>query len=232
MILKTEPSLETPWGIGEGKYSLILIALKNQIVENIVEFGSGASTVRLALDFPNAKILSLEQDKLYFKETIKLMSKFNVRNAEVFYGPLNWKLYTPRFYFTYSIRNKMFPVFCDFVLIDGPTESLTLRGREAPLYFIFPYLKIGALIALDDYHRESAKLVLRNWLSTFGESLEIVREYEDLVILEKKSFGKIRRFPSLVSLIDNWSSTIILFWRVYKKKKKIFKDFIKIFLPK
>lgn len=220
MKSKTEPSLDTPWALGEKKYNLILKALDNRRVEKIVEFGSGTSTVRLAQDYPRAEIVSFEHDRKFQQETTNLLKRFKVSNACIHYRPLKVACFFPRLFLTYSLQENMLPRNLDFSLIDGPVERQTLRGREAVLYLIFPFLRVGALIALDDYHRKSEQAVVRNWLATYKNGLGVIQEYEDLVILEKTAHQLPTRFPGVSVLKDNWSITGILAIRTFHREKR------------
>jgi len=212
-------SLNKPWAIGESKYRKILLALSGRKVKYIIEFGSGRSTVRLSLDFPNANIISVEHHDIYHKETLELLRNYHVKNAVVLHCPLKLIRIGFRYYLTFDLKTIPLESKVDFILIDGPVESETIRGREAPLYMTFPLLKIGGLVALDDYHRDSAKIVVENWLNSYKENLRILKKYkkEGLVLLQKCGEQKQLLWPGVRSMQDNLYANLRLSIRNFKR---------------
>ena len=147
--------LDAPWAIGEEPYCRILEALSGRRVRNIIEFGSGLSTVRLAQSFPEARILSIEQDPEIRERVMRLLHVHEVANAVVLHCPLRVLRIGARVYLSYALPMECLGTDFDFVLIDGPIDGMTVRGREAPLYEVFSLVRIGGLFVLDDYSRES-----------------------------------------------------------------------------
>ena len=211
-------SLDTPWAIGEEKYSEILQALSGIKVEKIIEFGSGRSTVRLQQDFPNAQIISIENKEEFYTETLELLQNHQAKNVVVLHRPIKQIRIGIRSYLTYSLKSEDLNGDIDFALIDGPVESETLRGREAPLYMIFNRLKVNGLIVLDDYHRDSSKIVVKNWLNTYGNNLRLLNSsHEGIAVLQKTGNQDLPYFPTLDSLIDNYLVNSKLLARKIKK---------------
>lgn len=203
-------SLDTPYGIGEIKFSLIVDTLASRNIQFIVEFGSGLSTARLAIQYPYANIVSIEQEKEFLIQTNKILIKYDVKNVDTFLCDLKRYKVGPRSYLTYDLSTAILPKEIDFVLIDGPVEAITLRGREAILYMIFSRLKVGSIIALDDYHRKSARNVVCNWLNSYRGNLKVFKESDDLLLLEKIGQQDIPCLPGMRSLYDNWAVNIQL----------------------
>ena len=70
-------SLDTGWSIGETAFKRITtMLLEMSPVERILEFGSGLSSVRLAMAFSEAQVLSVEGDWQNYAETLSLMQTF------------------------------------------------------------------------------------------------------------------------------------------------------------
>jgi predicted O-methyltransferase YrrM len=206
-------SLNSPWSIGEEKYGQIHKILSSQRVERVIEFGSGISTIRLSLDFPKAKITSIEHDKDFYGETLKLLAQHQIKNTRVLHCPLKHVRIGLRSYLTYDLDVNLLEGDIDFTLIDGPVESQTLRGREAPLYMIFPLLRIGGLVALDDYHRNSAKAVVKNWLSSYPGNIQVFRDYINFIVLQKCGEQQRPGYLGLRVMLDNWSTNLKLVLR-------------------
>lgn len=213
------PLLDTPYSIGSKQYSFIKFHLLKMNVNNILEFGSGVSTVHLSLDFPNSNIISIEDDITYFKETLNLLDRYRINNVKLLFFELKFVRIQIKRFLTYNLKDFNTNLKIDFVLIDGPVERRTLRGREAPLYFVFPYLKRGALIALDDYHRKSSKKVVKNWLKSYKGNLILIEQYERICFLKKIDDQAVSIF-NVSSCLDNWYVNCILEYRKLKIKLK------------
>ena len=210
-------TLDTPWGLGEENYGRIIRALSSKNVELIVEFGSGTSTVRLCKDFPRAKITSVEHQRQFRRQTVGLLREHKLSNVVVRDCPIARRYFGIRSYLTYDLTAEKLKDGIDFVLIDGPVESETLRGREAPLYMVFPHVKLGGLIALHDYHRASAKAVVKNWLNSYKENLRVIEEYERIILLKKCGHQGKPSYPGIYSIIDNFYANIRLAIRTLKR---------------
>ena len=157
------------WSLGEQAYRAIHNDLVRHGARTIVEFGSGTSTVRLSQDFPRATILSLESDPSFCQETRgQLGERSGGTRVEVALRPLVWQRHSLGFFRSYHPGS--FPRDVDAVLIDGPPIA-TRRGREACLYQVFQFARIGARIYLDDYCRDAERKIVRNWLRAYPHEL-------------------------------------------------------------
>ena len=182
-------SLDTGWSIGETAFKRITtMLLEMSPVERILEFGSGLSSVRLAMAFSEAQVLSVEGDWQNYAETLSLMQTFwNKRNLLIKYRPITLESYGDASFLTYE--DGMFwdgQEEIDCVIIDGP-PVYTLRGREACLYQVYDQIKIGGLVILDDFRRRFEKQIVENWLSVYPGSfaVEIIYEGHHLAVLRK-----------------------------------------------
>ena len=182
-------SLDAGWSIGETAFERITTTLLEMSpVERILEFGSGPSSVRLAMAFAEAEVLSIEGDWRNFAETTRLMRSFwDKRNLSIKYRPITLESYGDASFLTYE--DEMFwdgQEEIDCVIIDGP-PVYTLRGREACLYQVYDQIKIGGLVILDDFRRSYEKQIVENWLSVYPGSftVAIIREDHHLAVLRK-----------------------------------------------
>ena len=180
-------NLDTGWSIGETAFKRIeTLLLQMSPVERILEFGSGPSSIRLAMAFSEAEVLSIEGDWRNFAETTDLMHKFlDKRNLSIKYRPITLESYGDANFLTYE-DGVFWEDEMDCVIIDGP-PVYALRGREACLYQVYDQIKIGGLVILDDYRRSYEKQIVENWLSVYPDSfkVEIIREDHHLVVLRK-----------------------------------------------
>ena len=180
-------SLDAGWSIGETAFERITTTLLEMSpVEKILEFGSGASSIRLAMAFPEARVLSIEGDWRNYAETTNLMRSFwDKRNLSIKYRPITLESYGNAEFLTYE-DGVFWDDEIDCVIIDGP-PVYTLRGREAGLYQVYDHIKIGGLVILDDFRRSYEKQIVENWLSVYPDSfkVEIIREDHHLAVLRK-----------------------------------------------
>ena len=182
-------NLDTDWSIGETAFERIATTLLQMSpVERILEFGSGPSSIRLAMAFSETHVLSVEGDWRNFAETMNLMQTFwNKRNLSIKYRPITLESYGDAEFLTYEDgifwddQKEM-----DCVIIDGP-PVYTLRGREACLYQVYDQIRIGGLVILDDFRRRFEKQIVENWLSVYPSSftVEMIREDHHLAVLRK-----------------------------------------------
>ena len=182
-------SLDAGWSIGETAFERITTTLLQMPpVERILEFGSGPSSIRLAMSFPEAQVLSIEGDWRNFSETIDLMQAFwDKCNLSIKYRPVTLESYGDAEFLTYE--DGMFwdgQEGIDCVIIDGP-PVYTLRGREACLYQVYDQIKIGGVVILDDFRRRFEKQIVKNWLSVYPSSftVAIIRGDHHLAVLRK-----------------------------------------------
>ena len=203
-------NLDTDWSIGETAFERIATTLLQiSPVERILEFGSGPSSIRLAMAFPEARVLSVEGDWRNYAETTSLMRTFwDKRNLSIKYRPITLESYGDAEFLTYE-DGVFWEEEIDCVIIDGP-PVYTLRGREACLYQVYDQIKIGGLVILDDFRRSYEKQIVENWLSVYPGSftVEIIREDHHLAVLLKiKSTTPCWNVPSRLSDVQTVNET-------------------------
>ena len=206
-------NLDTGWSIGETAFERITTTLLQMpTVERILEFGSGPSSIRLAMSFPEAQVLSVEGDWRIFSETVDLMQSFwYKRNLLIKYRPITLGSYGDARFLTYE--SGMFwddQKEMDCVIIDGP-PVYTLRGREACLYQVYDQVRIGGLVILDDFRRSFEKHIVENWLSVYPGSftVEVIREDHHLAVLRKIiSVAPCWNAPSRLSDVQSVGETL------------------------
>ena len=203
-------NLDTGWSIGETMFERITTALLEMSpVERILEFGSGPSSIRLAMAFSEAEVLSIEGDWRNFAETTSLMRTFwDKRNLSIKYRPITLESYGDASFLTYE-DGMFWEEEMDCVIIDGP-PVYTLRGREACLYQVYDQIKIGGLVILDDFRRRFEKQIVENWLSVYPSSfaVETIREDHHLAVLRKiKSVTPCWDAPYRLSDVQSVSET-------------------------
>ncbi len=203
-------NLDAGWSIGETAFKRITTTLLQMSpVERILEFGSGPSSIRLAMAFSEAEVLSMEGDWRNFAETTSLMQTFwDKRNLSIRYRPITLESYGNAEFLTYE-DGIFWEEEIDCVIIDGP-PVYTLRGREACLYQVYDQIKIGGLVILDDFRRRFEKQIVENWLSVYpgNFAVEVIREDHHLAVLRKvRSVTPCWNAPARLSDVQSVSET-------------------------
>lgn len=162
------------WSIGEATFNKIIETIRaRRPPRRLVEFGSGPSSVRLALAFPDAEILALESDEQCYEETKALQAEFvGDGRLEVRYKPLKFQTYGTGQILSYEADDFFGDEQVDCVIVDGP-PFYTLRGREVCLYQVYPKLAVGGLVFLDDYSRADEQTMMQNWLAVYPDSFSV-----------------------------------------------------------
>ena len=195
-------NLDTSWRIGESAFRLISQLIRDRGYRSLVEFGSGASTARWILEFPEMSITSIEHDAEFLNHTRqKLHPLAWGATLDLQYRALTWKIIGGRPFLTYETPS--LPGEIGIVLVDGP-PGRTQRGREACLYYCYDALAIGGTLVLDDADRPNERQIVRNWMATYGESFTYDHFDADhgLAVLTKIADLPPRfRFSTLV---DSW----------------------------
>lgn len=201
-------TLDNGWSIGEKTFSFLLEELRSLAVENLLEFGSGVSTIRLALQFPQARILSIESDPAFYQHTVQLLDRYVPGHSiKVELRELCWQRHGLGFYQSYR-PGPFFPRV-DALIIDGP-PGWTRRGREVCLYQAFRFLRTGGRVYLDDYDRPEEQQIVRNWQASYPGVFRIrVLDFPSspLCVLEKTTDLPHARLTFNVTW-DNWKDNV------------------------
>ncbi len=161
----TALSLDQGWGIGEETFGHIVENLRAIGARTIVEFGSGISSIRLALELPDAQIVAIESNREWYETVMRMRVEHGVeKNLTVHHRYLRWQRHGLAFFLSYAPGE--LPGQVDAVIIDGP-PTWTRRGREACLYQVIRRLRVGGRVLLDDYGRNREKTMVRNWTWSF-----------------------------------------------------------------
>ncbi|MFC1605445.1 O-methyltransferase [Pseudomonadota bacterium] len=180
-------ALDGPWSLGEEAFSWILAEIGKVSPKCILEFGSGISSVRLALAFPEASVLSVDHHAEFFRRTKQLAAASGVKNLEVLLSPIRKRWLGAARYETYDLPGFDGRSF-DAVLIDGPPGHF-LFGREACLYVCYETIRKNGIIILDDHVRPMEQLAVRNWQKRYPGSFDVTTEPigHGLAVLRKRN---------------------------------------------
>jgi predicted O-methyltransferase YrrM len=202
--MSADLNLDIGWRITEKGFAKIVEHLKRANCRSMIEFGSGASTVRWVMAMPSLRVISVEHDPKYLSDTKQIIEECALSDSiELWHRPLRHTWIGGRRFLTYSQPHFEHEVDC--LIIDGPPGA-TRRGREACLYFAYDVLKIGGLVVLDDAARAAECRIIGNWMSVYPNSFELslTQEGSGIAFLRKVRHEKPQL--SLGAFCDNYGA--------------------------
>lgn len=187
MVDIEELSLDLQASIGEAAFAHIVERLRSLGPSTVVEFGSGRSSVRLAIEFPQTLIQTIEHHDDHLARTKELLARHTPSaRVEVSRSPLVWTGEGADRQHSYQVPCWAHTI--DAIIIDGPPRGAH-RGREACLYGVVDRIREGGLIILDDFNRPGERAAAVAWQERYGEALDFtaVDIGHGLAIFEKRT---------------------------------------------
>ena len=153
--------------------SILIFLYEERKPVNIVECGSGVSTILLSylVKGTDAKILSLDHLKKFADITAQnLREHKSGNNVKVLFSDLKEYKIKDRLYNWYDLdKVKNMPSNIDMLIIDGPPRNLNKNVRYPALALLYDRLAENCVIILDDADRKDEKEVVKRWLMEFPE---------------------------------------------------------------
>lgn len=160
----------TAWSLEPTSLARLLHIVLERKPKLIVECGSGASTVWLAYAAREvgAKVIALEHLEKYAEASLEEIERHGLsEHAEVRFAPLEALDVGGEEYSWYSRDAWKELVGIDLLLVDGPPKATGDHARYPAVPLLEPGIGAGALIVLDDVHREEEREVLTRWREQF-----------------------------------------------------------------
>ena len=162
-------NLDHPWNIQEAAFAEIVRLGKSIDARRILEFGSGKSTVRLALAFPLAHIEAIEHNREYAQFVDNLAKKHPIPPPGI--RPRGAKVLLH----TVSIEDNAYNLYAldlpdasfDLVIVDGPPSTVN-GGRIAALRDACRLVRVGGIIVMDDVNRPAEREAVRIQFEEWG----------------------------------------------------------------
>jgi predicted O-methyltransferase YrrM len=160
--------------------------------ERLLECGAGVSTRVLAECLRlvgRGRLVTLEHDRYWVDqvrsalEAARLGDLVDIRLAPL--GPVSVEGRELTWYTGVEFRD-IGPL--DLVLVDGPPGTRPSDpGREAALYALFPLMKRGSLLFMDDGNRPGEKMAVERWKARYGDAVrtELLDLKKGLWVVEK-----------------------------------------------
>ncbi len=156
----------------------------------IVECGSGASTVWFSFACRKAgrgRVVALEHEELYADRTREALARHGLTPyADVRVAPLESVNIAGESYDWYARKQWDDLTDISMLFVDGPPGSVALRSRFPAFPLLASALADGAIVALDDVHRDAEAAIGTEW-----ESVDFDGE---LILRNAQTVGRTRLF--------------------------------------
>lgn len=158
---------------------LRLTSLVSQLPDDglIVECGSGASTVWLSFACRRSgrgRIVALEHDEHYAEQTREALARHDLSSyADVRLAPLEPFTIGESTYEWYAAKQWDDLSDINLLFVDGPPGSLGPRSRYPAFPLLADALANGAVVALDDVHRDTEARIGTDWLAEGATGIEL-----------------------------------------------------------
>ncbi|MFB3921511.1 MAG: class I SAM-dependent methyltransferase [Terriglobia bacterium] len=161
------------WAAGPDFISLCISAILAHKPQNVIECGSGASTVLMCYGLKqvgSGRIWSLEHDENFARTTKEHLAAHGLEEqGQVIHAPLqqvsingkSWRWYD------ISIFDRVAPI--DLLVVDGPPGNVGPKMRYPALPLLYPLLSPEATIIVDDARREDEEEMINDWLAEFKD---------------------------------------------------------------
>ncbi len=178
------------WAISPDFAELLLSEILIRKPANIVEFGSGVSTIitGYALEINNkGHLTSYDHDIFYGDKTAQSLKNHGLSKfATVIDTPISKVNINGRDCNWYGINPATIPKKIDMLVIDGPPAKTDNEARFPALPFLIEHLANDAVIILDDGIRQQEKDICKQWVAMFPEfTAEYVETEKGAFILRR-----------------------------------------------
>ncbi len=137
---------------------------------NVVEIGSGSSTVWIAhfVSQYEGQILSLDHSDHYAEQTRSMLNEFGltgtakVQLAELQSTDIGGSQYQ---WYSTDCLQKLQPSV-DMVIVDGPPRSTGKDARYPAIPLLTEFLADGAIIVMDDFQRKDEQHIVSMWMES------------------------------------------------------------------
>lgn len=188
-----------PFAMAEDACKFLGALVRRLQPQRVLEFGSGLSSTVIATELkrvPGAQLISVDHHGGCQAQARHLAGKHGVSDVIQFLRcPIRPRWYHGKLLFFYDLTGGIRAQvgMLDLVLVDGPPRYW---GREAAAYAVYPYLKAGALLLIDDAKRRGEQRAMSEWRKLYGTALQPATEQpfeRGLGVFRKCEGGNVRR---------------------------------------
>ena len=178
------------WAISPDLALALVKEIEKRKTCNIIEFGSGMSTVLMAQALKTnnikGKVYSIDHLEEYANKTKQMLKLHGLTGfSEVIAAPLKPTKINKMSFKWYSLAQKFFEEHnFDVVLVDGPPEATNKLARYPSLRKLEKSLSKGSKIFIDDYRREEDRLMVELWMKEHQDlALEVLDTEKQTAVL-------------------------------------------------
>lgn len=182
------------WAISPDFATLIVKKILQNKPTNILECGSGVSTLVIAYALhknEQGKLISLEHNPYYADKSLAEVSNHHL-NSYVDFSVKDLKPYNLKNddWHWYNIEELDHNLKLDMVVIDGPPANVRDNSRFPALYALDNFIQPNGIVLVDDCNREGDNEVVQAWLSEFDNyEAEWIETEKGSCVLTKKEFS-------------------------------------------
>lgn len=155
------------WAVSPDLAVDLIDLVRAQGVRTVLELGSGASTVLLALAVQSTgsgHVVSIDHDKDYTEQTRRMLEAHDLSQwATVVHAPLVAQEVDGETFRWYDLTGVSIPADIEFLFVDGPPEATGPRSRYPALPLLVNHLADDAVIILDDGRRADEQAIAAAW---------------------------------------------------------------------
>jgi predicted O-methyltransferase YrrM len=168
------------WSMPPDTLAFVIDHIKAEKPKNIVEFGSGISTIVIAslIKDYGGMLTSYEHDEAYAKVQQTNLSKRDLSNwVDLQIASIGSELHQPFSLPWYEIPKLEELNDIDLVLIDGPLRSFGAEVRFPGADLLIPRLRPGGLVIFDDADRNGEQNI----------KFALIKKYPNMLVIEPPS---------------------------------------------
>jgi predicted O-methyltransferase YrrM len=164
------PVLRESWAVSPDLMLLVVSLLQERRPATIVELGSGASTIWMALALDQfglgSRLISVDHDAGFGEQTRERLAAYGLeKRVELRHAPL----------VDLELAGQTLPWYhrealadlesCDLLLVDGPPGSVGPQARYPALPVLADRMAPGSCVLVDDYNRDGEREMVARWVA-------------------------------------------------------------------
>jgi hypothetical protein len=209
------------WALSNNSCKFLGRLIKEMQPLNVLEFGSGFSSLVIAQELENqnrGNLISVDNSVHWSNKIKNYMPSRSEERITLCVFRLKIRIYYKKTLIFYDIPENFYKNCpkLDFILIDGPHHDV---GREAAMYESFKRVRKGGIFFVDDSNSDQMQKIISKWKKAFG-SLISISNFRDVgngisIILKNGELTHKISFTSKELIVD-WARCLRNFSRISK----------------